>query len=290
MNVRVLGPDEVREKLRAARAWLSVGSVGLLGGGVIGAGWAARFLLNGVDVRLYDPVPRRRATVDEVLDERAARIRRGSRSRRCRPRERSTLVATRSRRQSTGVELVQECAPERLELKRELLAAADRAAPAGRRHLLVDVRACARPSCRRGMARPERLVVGHPFNPVYLLPLVELCGGERTAPRRSSARPASTGRVGMQPLVVRTEIDGFVADRLLEALWREALWLVARRRRDRRGDRRRDPLRRRAALGVHGHVPHLPDRRRRGRHAALHGAVRAGAAVAVDEARPTCPS
>jgi carnitine 3-dehydrogenase len=76
------------------------------------------------------------------------------------------------------------------------------------------------------MEGPERLVVGHPFNPVYLLPLVEICGGESTAPESVRRASAAYGSVGMHPLVVRTEIDGFLSDRLLEALWREALWLV----------------------------------------------------------------
>ena len=100
------------------------------------------------------------------------------------------------------------------------------------------------------MARPERLVVGHPFNPVYLLPLVEVCGGERTG--AGDVRAGGGGlprRSACSRSLVRHEIDGFIADRLLEALWREALWLVARRRRDGRGDRRRDPLRRRACAG-----------------------------------------
>jgi len=76
------------------------------------------------------------------------------------------------------------------------------------------------------MERPERFCVAHPFNPVYLLPLVELCAGERTAPETVERAEALFRSVGMHPLVVRSEIDGFVADRLLEALWREALWLV----------------------------------------------------------------
>ena len=76
------------------------------------------------------------------------------------------------------------------------------------------------------MQHPERFVVAHPFNPVYLLPLVELCGGERTAPESVERAAAIYGAAGMHPLVVRTELDGFIADRLLEALWREALWLV----------------------------------------------------------------
>jgi carnitine 3-dehydrogenase len=76
------------------------------------------------------------------------------------------------------------------------------------------------------MDHPERLVVGHPFNPVYLLPLVEVCGGPLTSPA-SIARASQVYRaVGMRPLELSVEIDGFVADRLLEALWREALWLV----------------------------------------------------------------
>jgi carnitine 3-dehydrogenase len=77
------------------------------------------------------------------------------------------------------------------------------------------------------MAGPERFTVGHPFNPVYLLPLVELCGGERTAGETLARAAAVYRSVGMRPLTLRREIDAFVADRLLEALWREALWLVA---------------------------------------------------------------
>src|SRR6185312_11273366 len=77
------------------------------------------------------------------------------------------------------------------------------------------------------MAHPERLTVGHPFNPVYLLPLVEVCGGARTAPETAKRAAAVYRSVGMRPLLLRREIDAFVADRLLEALWREALWLVS---------------------------------------------------------------
>ena len=76
------------------------------------------------------------------------------------------------------------------------------------------------------MTHPERFVVGHPFNPVYLLPLVEVCGGEKTSDEAKQAAIARYSAIGMRPLHVRKEIDGFIADRLLEALWREALWLV----------------------------------------------------------------
>ena len=76
------------------------------------------------------------------------------------------------------------------------------------------------------MTRPERLVVAHPFNPVYLLPLVEIVGGRQTSADAKARAVRLYKALGMHPLEVRTEIDGFVADRLLEALWREALHLV----------------------------------------------------------------
>ena len=91
------------------------------------------------------------------------------------------------------------------------------------------------------MAHPGRFLVAHPFNPVYLLPLVELCAGERTAPETIERARELYGSLGMAPLVVRKEIDGFVADRMLEALWREALWLVNDGVATRRRGRRRDP-------------------------------------------------
>ena len=73
---------------------------------------------------------------------------------------------------------------------------------------------------------PERCVVGHPFNPVYLLPLVEVVGGEKTAPEAIAAAMAVYRSLGMRPLHVRKEVPGFIADRLLEAVWRESLHLV----------------------------------------------------------------
>ncbi len=198
-------------------------SVGLLGGGVIGGGWAARFLLNGVDVQLYDPSPSAERQVGEVLAN--ARRAYGKLTQGQLPAEgRLTIVAT-PEAAVHGVDFVQESAPERLELKQSLLARADAAAERGvvfgsSTSGLLPTR------LQETMTHPERLVVGHPFNPVYLLPLVEVCGGTATAPATVQRADDVYRSVGMRPLVLSTEIDGFVADRLLEALWREALWLV----------------------------------------------------------------
>jgi carnitine 3-dehydrogenase len=180
-------------------------------------------LLNGVDVRLHDPAPGAEQGVAQALEN--ARRAYGRLTLAPLPPEGTLVFAGSVEEAVAGAELVQESAPERLELKQELLAAADRAAPAGA--VICSSTSGLRPTdLQAGMARPERFVVGHPFNPVYLLPLVEVCGGEQTA-AESLDRAANAYRaVGMHPLHVRTEIDGFVADRLLEALWREALWLV----------------------------------------------------------------
>ena len=199
-------------------------AVGLLGCGVIGGGWAARFVLGGHDVRLYDPAPEAEQVIGEMLDN-ARRAYRRLTLAPLPPEGRLTVVGTLDEAVA-GATFVQESAPEREPLKRSLLAAASRAVAPGA--VIASSTSGLLPS-RLGedMERPERFVVGHPFNPVYLLPLVELCGGERTAPETVERAAAVYRGLGMRPLVLRREVDAFVADRLLEALWREALWLVA---------------------------------------------------------------
>jgi carnitine 3-dehydrogenase len=199
-------------------------TVALLGAGVIGAGWAARLLLAGIDVRLFDPAPNATDTV-------AAQLARGRRAwARLTPiplaPEGSLTVHDTVAEAVAGASLIQESAPEREALKRSLLAEASRSATpdaiiASSTSGLLPSRLCAE------MEGPERFVVGHPFNPVYLLPLVEVCGAAQTAPATVERITSMYRALGMHPLVVRREVDGFIADRLLEALWREALWLVA---------------------------------------------------------------
>lgn len=198
-------------------------TVGLLGGGVIGGGWAARFLLNGVDVKMYDPDPEAPRKVGEVMaNARRALTKLYMPSL---PAEGTlTFVAT-PEEAATGVDFVQESAPERMELKQSLLQRASAVAPphvvfgSSTSGLLPSV-------MQEGMTHPERLVVGHPFNPVYLMPLVEVCGGSLTSAAAKRRAGEVYDAIGMRPLQLDVEIDGFVADRLMEALWREALWLV----------------------------------------------------------------
>ena len=197
--------------------------VALLGGGVIGGGWAARYLLNGVDVALFDPDP---AAADKLAGMLANARRAYARLTLAPlPAEGRLTVVGDLAEAVAGAVLIHESAPERVELKQRLLAEAD--AAAAPEALICSSTSGLRPSdLAEAMTRPGRMLVAHPFNPVYLLPLVELCGGAHTDASALDRAAELLSAVGMHPLIVRTEIDGFIADRLLEALWREALWLV----------------------------------------------------------------
>ena len=201
----------------------AVKTVGLLGGGVIGGGWAARFVLNGVDVKLYDVDPEAPRKMNEILTN--ARRAYSRMVMAPLPREGTITYVSSPEEAVTGVDFVQESAPERLQLKQELLARASKAAPA---HVVFgsSTSGLLPTELQRDMTHPERFVVGHPFNPVYLMPLVEICGGNLTSDATKERARAVYDFIGMHPLMLNKEIDGFVADRLMEALWREALWLV----------------------------------------------------------------
>jgi carnitine 3-dehydrogenase len=202
----------------------AVRAVGLIGAGVIGAGWAARFLLHGVDVRVFDPDPRAAEHVERAIEN--ARRAYAELMAAPLPEPGRLEVAASAEEAADGADFVQESVPEREELKRDLLAAAGSAAPA--EVVIASSTSGLLPSrLQAGVPHPERVLVGHPFHPVYLLPLVEVCGGAATATEAVERAESAYAAVGMAPLRVRKEIDGFVADRLLEALWREALWLVA---------------------------------------------------------------
>lgn len=197
--------------------------VGLVGGGVIGAGWAARLALNGIDVTVFDPDPATPRRVQRVLEQ----AERAWRSLTLAPVKLGGTVrfAASLEEAVRDADLVQESAPEREDLKRDLLARIDAACPP--EVLVASSTSGLLPSrLQEGMRLPGRFLVAHPFNPVYLLPLVELCGGRRTDPETVRRAEAFYASLGMHPLVVRHEIDGFLADRLMEALWREGLHLV----------------------------------------------------------------
>ncbi|MEO1316391.1 MAG: carnitine 3-dehydrogenase [Pseudomonadota bacterium] len=195
----------------------------MIGGGVIGGGWAARFLLNGWDVAVADPDPEAERKIGEVLA--GARRALPMLYDRALPAEGRLSFAGSVGEAVTGAGWIQESVPERLDLKHRVIAEIE--AAAGTDTPIGSSTSGFTPSQLHERARnPGRLFVAHPFNPVYLLPLVEVVPGPAADAAVIDRAEAILRAVGMAPLRVRAEIDAHIADRFLEAVWREALWLV----------------------------------------------------------------
>jgi carnitine 3-dehydrogenase len=198
--------------------------VGLVGAGLIGGGWAARCLAHGLDVVATDPSPnaeaRLRATVANAWPA-LKRVGLKPGASQSRLRFVNGLEAA-----VDGADFVQESATENEDLKRALHTRIDAAAPAD--VVIASSSSGLLPSRFQADCRhPERVLVGHPFNPAYLLPLVEILGGEKTAAWAIDGAAAFYQTLGMRPLKVKVEVPAFIADRLQHALWREALHLIA---------------------------------------------------------------
>ena len=202
---------------------MTVQRVAVVGTGVIGASWAAHFLTHGLDVTATDPSPgaeqRLRSDVAAIwptLTPAAG----GSPERLAFTSDVAAAVA--------DADFVQENGPEREDVKHEVFAVLDTAARPG--VVLASSSSGLLPSViARGCPRhPERVVIGHPFNPPHLIPLVEVVPGEKTSEQAVEAALAFYTAVGKKPIRLRQELPGHVANRLQAALWQEAYSLVER--------------------------------------------------------------
>ena len=202
----------------------AVSRVTTIGAGPIGAGWAAHFLARGYDVTAYIHDPAERESFNAIVDTAWVSLtalglaKRASKQR--------LKIASDLKIAVQDAEFIQESAPERLELKQALYRELGEIVPQNvviasstSGLMMSDIQA----KC----STPERTVVGHPFNPPYLLPLVEIIGGKLSLPMAVSWARDFYEIAGKTPLVMKKEIPGFVATRLQEALWREALHMVA---------------------------------------------------------------
>lgn len=197
--------------------------VGNLGAGVIGQSWTALFLAAGKDVCVFDPDPgapdRARRAVDDawpVLEE--LRLTAGH--------ERGELTFCQDARAAVdGADFIQESVPERVGIKHELYA---RIEPVLVAHAVVASSASGLTltEMQAGWVNPGRLILGHPFNPPHLIPLVEVMGNERTDPDVVELATRFYESIGKVTIEVRKEVPGHVANRLQAALWREAIHLV----------------------------------------------------------------
>ncbi|RXZ01614.1 L-carnitine dehydrogenase [Fictibacillus sp. S7] len=201
----------------------SIQKITVVGTGVIGNGWIARFLSQGYDVVATDPAPGAESRVKNALGKAWPAL------------EKAGLAKGASKDKLTfepnlekavaNADFIQENAPEREDIKRSLLAQIDQYAnPVA---IIASSTSGLMPSSLQSdCTRPERIIVAHPFNPVYLIPLVELVGGKKTSPKVIQRAEQFYHSIKMKPLVISNEIEGHVADRLMEAIWRESLHLV----------------------------------------------------------------
>ena len=197
------------------------------GAGLTGAGWAALFAAHGLDVRLYDrdPAARARAALRAPLAARFLVEQGLAAAGACEAGVAGLTTHSDPADAFAGVTLVQECVPEELELKREVFALADRLAPA-EALIATSSSGLSIGAVQEAVGRPGRTLAAHPYNPPYLVPLVELAGGPRTAPETLVRAAAFYESVGKRPVVVRRDVPGYIANRLSAALWREAVGRV----------------------------------------------------------------
>jgi carnitine 3-dehydrogenase len=203
---------------------MEITRVAVIGTGIIGASWAAWFLARGLDVSAWDPAPgsaealRRAVVAHWPVLERMGLAEDASPDR--------LRIAGSAEAAVEGAPFVQENGPERLDLKRELFRALDAAAP--REAVLASSSSTLRMSEVQTACAlaPERVVLGHPFNPPHLIPLVEVAGGAATSEAAVARAVAFYAAVGKRPVRLRREIAGHIANRLQFALWQEAFHLV----------------------------------------------------------------
>ncbi len=198
-------------------------TLGLLGTGVIGGGWAARALHFGVNVIAADVKPEMEKWIREAVANAEPALARLTLA--PLPPKGKLSFTTDLHAMARQADFIQENIPEQLELKQRVLAEVSRTA--GPEVIIASSTSGLMPSdLQLHMRAPERFLVAHPFNPVYLLPLVELVAGKQTAAATIESSRQFFTYIGMHALHVRREVPGHLTDRLQEAMWREILHMV----------------------------------------------------------------
>lgn len=198
--------------------------VAVVGTGVIGASWAAFFLSRGLDVAATDPTPKGKETLYNMLDRVwpdlvATGLAPGA------SRDRLTF-STDLAEALHGVGWVQENGPERADLKRKLFADMDRLT-SPEVILATSSSGLHMTEIQSDVRNPERCVVGHPFNPPHLIPVVEVVAGKLTSGDAVTSAMTFYKKVGKRPIHLCKEVNGHISNRLQAALWRECVSLVS---------------------------------------------------------------
>ena len=196
-------------------------TIGLLGTGVIGAGWAARALHTGINVVASDIDPKMEDWINEAVENALPSLQSLTEGISLPPKGKLTFT-TDPISMSQQVEFIQENIPEVLDIKRKSLKSI--AEVTNKEIIISSSTSGFMPTeLQQGMTFPERFIVGHPFNPVYLCPLVEIVGGKETSDKVKNIAKIFYESMGMHTLMLRKEVPGHISDRLQEAMWREIL-------------------------------------------------------------------
>jgi 3-hydroxyacyl-CoA dehydrogenase len=197
--------------------------IGIVGTGVIGASWAALYLSRGLDVVATDPAPNAEANLRKYIDEAWEQLKiigltAGA--------AQDHLTFTTDLREAVSkADFVQENGPELQDFKINLFADMDAAAPPD--SLIASSSSGLTMSVLQSKCKyPERCVIGHPFNPPHIIPLVEVVGGTKTSPEAIQQSMAFYASIGKKPIHLRKELPGHVANRLQAALYREVMYLI----------------------------------------------------------------
>ena len=197
--------------------------IAIVGTGVIGASWAAHYLARGFDVIATDPAPGAEANLRKYVDEAWDILTRIGLSPGAK-RERLSFTAD-MREALSRADFVQENGPERPDFKIKLYADMDAVTPED--SLIASSSSSLTMSVIQSQCRhPERCVIGHPFNPPHIIPLVEVVGGSKTSPAAIEQAMSFYKSIGKKAIYLRKEIPGHVANRLQTALYKEVLYLI----------------------------------------------------------------
>ncbi|MEQ8334647.1 3-hydroxyacyl-CoA dehydrogenase NAD-binding domain-containing protein [Nisaea sp.] len=201
----------------------TVRKIGILGGGTIGASWSAFFLSRGYDVVAWDPGPDAEAKLRAFVDNAWPQLTELGLSAGA-DRARLSFVAT-PEEAVAGCDFIQESVPERLDIKQALYAKID-AVISPQTIFASSTSGLVMSDMQKGLGNAARFVIGHPFNPPHLIPLVEVVAGKDTDPAAADWAMDFYRHVGKHPIRLKKELKGHLANRLQAALWREAVMAV----------------------------------------------------------------
>jgi len=197
--------------------------IAIVGTGVIGASWAAQYLARGFDVIATDPAPNAEANLRQYIDEAWPTLTEIGLSPGA-SRERLSFTSD-MKKALANADFVQENAPERPDFKMKLYAEIDDITPVD--SLIASSSSGITPSVIQSKCKhPERVVIGHPFNPPHIIPLVEVVGGSKTSPEAIQQAMAFYTSIGKKAIHLRKELPGHVANRFQAALYKEMLYLI----------------------------------------------------------------